>query len=763
MEQPPILPGATGALTMMTTSILAAAAGLGFSLTLTRIVLQSGWNDRWTKRCTDWHHAESPVPRLGGLILVCWFVCLVFWAAVFGRAWETATPVECSIVIASIAMFVLGFQDDLRPIGAGKKLFVQVLIAAGACWGGLDLVVVKTPFSAAPLQLGMWGPIVTVVWLIAVPNLINLVDGYDGLAGGIAVTLMFLLGVVTEGHGFLDLVAFGMVGALLGFLRYNFPPARIYLGDGGAYFVGFLVGALALARAEHGVSFQAMSATMVLLSVPLADAAFTVLRRGVRGLPLLRPDRRHLHHRLLGLGHSRMEPLLWVYGLNLVLLALGLLIFFSPANGWLWSLGATASLLLILAGCCGASPPYLAVWTKVRSCWRMRGQVQYALSLVRWLELEGKTANGPGDLWPDLIFTADKLGLAGVTLKRNHEERRWRKTDSLSGPVRSYPLGNGRYGILELEAAACVRGKTEPNGECEAEGACDFGRRGCLLEPRVLDTITELLAEAWNKAATQWQARPRSSKCRRPSRAFAVAKVPHRYCSKGALLLVSICLLPWTLNGAPLLDTNYFARELRAATRAELPARAGALVRQAAPQLRSATALQVVRMATLINPMTVANIVCEVSRVDPASVTVIAQAATKDQPEFAAEIARAAAVAVPFHAGEIMASVGSCVPDALRDVGMAIAAVAPSAGREIVVAMAVIRPDLKPYLETELNRCGTRIPSVGRCWDRAELALARSAGERVLRPTTPGSAPTANPRPPRGGGQPPGGRNYAKP
>ena len=661
-------------------------------------------------------------------------------------------------------MFALGFWDDLRPIGPGKKLFAQLVIAAGGCWGGLELVVVKTPFSAAPLQLGLWGPIVTVVWLVAVPNLINLVDGYDGLAGGIGLSSMLLLGVVAQANGFLGLFACALVGALLGFLRYNFPPARIYLGDGGAYFLGFLIAALTLANADRGLAFQTIGATLVLLSVPLADAAFTALRRGVRGLPLLRPDRRHLHHRLLALGRSRQEPLLWVYGLNVILFAFGLMIYWAPAARWPWVLGAIVSLLLILAGCCGASPPYFGIWTKIHSCWRMRGQVHYALSLVRWLELEAKTAAGPRDLWPDLIFTADKVGLAGVTFKTHREQRSWRKAAGLSGPVRRYPLGQGRYGTLELQAPACVRGKSEPNAECEAQGACRFGRRGCLLEPRVLDTITELIAEAWNKAATQWQARQRSSACDAPRRSFAASsRAPHKCCAKATALLVLIPLLPCTLNGTPMLDTNYLGRELRAVTRAELPARAGALVRRATPQLRSATAVQVVRIAALTNPMAVAHIVCEVSRADPTSVVAISQAATREQPDFATDIARAATVAVPLRAAEIMVAVGKCVPDGLRDVAVAIAAVTPSASRDIVIALASIRPDLKPHLETELKLCGTRIPSVARCLDRAELALAQSSGESLLRPTTPGSPPAANPRPPRGGPQPPGGRNYAKP
>jgi len=146
--------------------------------------------------------------------------------------------------------------------------------------------------------------------------------GYDGLAGGIGLTSMLLLGVVAQGNGLLGLVAFALVGALLGFLRYNFPPARIYLGDGGAYFLGFLIAALALANADRGLAFQTMGTTIVLLSVPLADAAFTVFAQRGSGVAAASSGSQAPASPSARAGRSRQEPLLWVYGLNLILLLL---------------------------------------------------------------------------------------------------------------------------------------------------------------------------------------------------------------------------------------------------------------------------------------------------------------------------------------------------------------------------------------------------------------------------------------------------------
>jgi UDP-GlcNAc:undecaprenyl-phosphate GlcNAc-1-phosphate transferase len=138
-------------------------------------------------------------------------------------------------------MFAVGFWDDLKPLGAKRKLLAQILIALSVYYFGVGIQSFKIPLTEHVVDLGGWGVLITVCWLVAMTNLINLIDGVDGLAGGICLMLMILLAFVGHQNGHFELLSSGMVGALLAFLWYNFPPARIYLGDGGAYDAMFAV------------------------------------------------------------------------------------------------------------------------------------------------------------------------------------------------------------------------------------------------------------------------------------------------------------------------------------------------------------------------------------------------------------------------------------------------------------------------------------------------------------------------------------------
>jgi UDP-GlcNAc:undecaprenyl-phosphate GlcNAc-1-phosphate transferase len=124
-------------------------------------------------------------------------------------------------------------------------------------------------------------------------NLINLIDGVDGLAGGICLMLMSLLVFMGGGAGPTSFIAAGMAGALLGFLRFNFPPARIYMGDGGAYFLGFLIGCISITSSQKGTIFAALSAPLFVLALPILDTLLAILRRGLRRRKLVRSDTKH--------------------------------------------------------------------------------------------------------------------------------------------------------------------------------------------------------------------------------------------------------------------------------------------------------------------------------------------------------------------------------------------------------------------------------------------------------------------------------------
>src|SRR5262245_12429778 len=232
---------------------ISACAALGFVACLTLIpsirrhhAAQEGQNVR------SFHHTHGKsVTRFGGVGLAGAFALVAILAA--GFCWERLRfPTDVVCVVGAMAMFGLGFWDDCRPLGAKLKLTGQILVAAGVYLAGIGIEQIKDPFSGEPVVLGAWGFIATILWLVAFTNLINLVDGIDGLAGGISLMLMCLLVCVGfNSHSYSTLLAAGTAGALLAFLSFNFPPAELYMGDSGVYFLGFLIGVMTIAHSYN--------------------------------------------------------------------------------------------------------------------------------------------------------------------------------------------------------------------------------------------------------------------------------------------------------------------------------------------------------------------------------------------------------------------------------------------------------------------------------------------------------------------------------
>ncbi|MEK0450655.1 MAG: hypothetical protein RL088_2923 [Verrucomicrobiota bacterium] len=175
---------------------------------------------------------EVPIPRLGGmpimLSLSLALVLILFKQPARSGDWFP-------ILVGGVLMYTLGLCDDIKPIGARKKLIGQILAAVVVHSLGLSIERFSLP-HVGQIELGAWSGVVTVFWLIAIPNIVNLIDGFDGLAGGLGLFMALTMGVVGyhAQHFGLTWFAFAMAGSLLGFLVYNFPPAKIYLGDGGA-------------------------------------------------------------------------------------------------------------------------------------------------------------------------------------------------------------------------------------------------------------------------------------------------------------------------------------------------------------------------------------------------------------------------------------------------------------------------------------------------------------------------------------------------
>ncbi len=463
---------------------------LGFSVcwALTRVILQRAEGGKLA-RAKDFHHGhKEAIPRLGGLGFVTAFLVV----ALFVYFCTNMLPKDASTlwVIAgnSLAMFALGFWDDIRPLSAKFKLLAQIAIASSVYWGNIRIELFEDPFTDSDFHLGLLGYFATVFWLISLTNLINLIDGIDGLAGGIGLMLMLLMANLgmSDNLNYSMLLSIGVAGALIGFLKYNYPPAKIYMGDGGAYFLGFLIGTLSIVNSNKGDVAAALIAPAFALALPIVDVSLALVRRGLRGLPLFRPDQKHIHHRLITLGISRERTLLNLYTVSLLCLFLALGLFCLQGRLLPLYTGLLFLVLLVAGQLSGFTRNWFKIPSQMGQLLSLRKETRYALSLDRWLVLAAERDASLETLWEDYRFMVRKLGFIKVTLtlpdltKRSWQAERF-DMNSLNYQSTSHEISDGT--VIEFTADKRV------------------------MPEVVFMLLGDLAAETWYKAAAKcWRA-----------------------------------------------------------------------------------------------------------------------------------------------------------------------------------------------------------------------------------------------------------------
>jgi UDP-GlcNAc:undecaprenyl-phosphate GlcNAc-1-phosphate transferase len=461
--------------------------------------------------------------RLGGVALAAAFVSVVVLYKML-TGWQSHSMIpwlSWKIMAVALAMFGLGLWDDLVPLGARRKLSGQVAIAAAAYFLGIGIHKFQIPFTGHVIDLGFWSFLVTVFWLVALTNLINLIDGVDGLAGGICLMLMILLVYVGGTVGLTSFIAAGMAGALLGFLWFNFPPARIYMGDGGAYFLGFLVGCLTIASSQKGAVFAALTAPLFVLALPILDTTLAILRRGLQGLPLFRADRGHIHHRLLETGLPRRQVVLGIYAFTALFLALGFAAFWSHGEHLAILLGLGMLIILLAAGQLNFSREWFAVGRILGNSLNVRAEIQYALAQTRWLVMEGARCESLAALCEDAVFIARKLGFDTVRIRLEDQERTW-PVPAAGGDHHFFrhPLPGHVGCFIELGVACPKTGGHTDSGEtakigqskARAKSGATGRKNGNGTPPadgesvgKEFGILSELLAEGWARAIAVWE------------------------------------------------------------------------------------------------------------------------------------------------------------------------------------------------------------------------------------------------------------------
>ena len=314
---------------MIVILLLLTALSIALSLIFTPVIrnLALRWNlvDRpGDKRKVH----KKPIPRVGGIALAAAYFGSCFAVVGLLSHFHVGGPLGFaaikSITPATLLIFFIGLLDDIFTLKAWQKFTVQVVagilvVSAGVHIGNLSI------FATYPLL----AKVVTIVWLVACTNAVNLIDGLDGLAAGITLlaSMTIFVASLISGHIELMVATAPLAGALVGFLVFNFNPASIFLGDSGSLVLGFLLGCYSILWSSKSATLLGMTAPVIALSVPLLDTTLAIARRFLRAQPIFKPDRSHIHHRLLarGLTHRRTVLLLYVAAAGADIFSLGLI------------------------------------------------------------------------------------------------------------------------------------------------------------------------------------------------------------------------------------------------------------------------------------------------------------------------------------------------------------------------------------------------------------------------------------------------------
>ncbi|TMQ67431.1 MAG: undecaprenyl/decaprenyl-phosphate alpha-N-acetylglucosaminyl 1-phosphate transferase [Candidatus Eisenbacteria bacterium] len=284
---------------------------------------------------------DRPVPTLGGLAIAAAVLGVVWIARWLPGYAQTLEPRPLwGLTYAALVILGLGVVDDLKRLSPWIKLSGQVLAALVLASFGFGIPFVTNPFGGQFATGFMDGPL-TVLWVLGVMNAINLIDGLDGLASGVVLIASLTLWYVGRAHGDFYVMFFASpaIGATLGFLRFNFPPARVFMGDTGSQFLGLLLAAMSLLENRKGTATITLLFPLVAMGLPIADGLLAVTRRATHGHPVFRGDSEHIHHRLLRLGLSPRRTLLILWCLSAALGITAALVAALPhAYGWLFLL-----------------------------------------------------------------------------------------------------------------------------------------------------------------------------------------------------------------------------------------------------------------------------------------------------------------------------------------------------------------------------------------------------------------------------------------
>lgn len=310
------------------------------------IGLKSGHVDRPNERKVH----EQPMVRLGGVSIFIGTISALVIVYFLGGFNDLPLQEQGSlwgVLLGGIGFFLIGLADDLFNLSPIWRLLMQIAVSSSVWFIGVRIEFLSVPFNGL-IHLGVLSLPITVIWLTGMANAINWIDGLDGLAAGvsgIAAVVMFIVTLFMD-QSAAALIAAALAGGALGFLRYNFNPAQIFMGDGGAYFMGFTLAGVGTIGLVKSTAVTAVLLPYLILAVPILDMSAVIISRLSNGKSPFLADKSHLHHRLLDAGISQRLTVLFIYALTLWVGSLALA-FSGLPSGAAYAMGATMLLAYV--------------------------------------------------------------------------------------------------------------------------------------------------------------------------------------------------------------------------------------------------------------------------------------------------------------------------------------------------------------------------------------------------------------------------------
>ncbi|MBN2183172.1 MAG: undecaprenyl/decaprenyl-phosphate alpha-N-acetylglucosaminyl 1-phosphate transferase [Sedimentisphaerales bacterium] len=397
---------------------------------------------------------SKPVPRIGGVAIFISTMSLIIPLLLLteiGRNNIYLTGYKGLFLLSAVFLiFIVGLIDDIYGMKAKIKLFAQITASLIVCQVGIriDSITITDTFI---IHFGWFSWPVTIFWIVGLTNAINLIDGLDGLAAGICVAACGVITILTLHFKIqvMTLIMLSILGALTGFLFFNFNPAKVFMGDSGSLFLGFTIATSSIFCASKTETLVGLALPVLALGIPVFDTFFSIMRRFLERRSLFSPDRSHFHHKLLALGLHQRHAVLIAYGLTLVTVGLGMFMLVTR-NVQTIIVFICILLLLVLVFRAVGAIRFREILAGLKQKYEIARQTKLEIENFEQIELYFRNAQMFEQWWQAVCFAADKMGFVRSLLPLTNRDGTQR--------MLTWERSNGDFGINDtLKSSLSLR------------------------------------------------------------------------------------------------------------------------------------------------------------------------------------------------------------------------------------------------------------------------------------------------------------------